>query len=163
MSAAIAAADNRSLSITVVDDNPLLGGQICRPELGKTRSPDAIKLIEAIENGQICVINDAQVFAVSGESSLAAETPKGRIDLRFGQLIIATGARERFLPFPGWTLPGVFGAGGLQALVKSGFPLEGKRVVVAGTGPLLIEVAGYLRNRGARILTVAEQASWSTL
>jgi NADPH-dependent 2,4-dienoyl-CoA reductase/sulfur reductase-like enzyme len=53
----------------------------------------------------------------------------------------------------------VFGAGGLQALVKSGLPIKGKRVVVAGTGPLLIEVAAYLQSRGARVLAVAEQAA----
>jgi hypothetical protein len=52
--------------------------------------------------------------------------------IHFDHLILATGARERFLPFPGWTLPGVFGAGGLQALVRAGYPIAGKRVVVAG-------------------------------
>ena len=62
-------------------------------------------------------------------------------------LILATGARERFLPFPGWTLPNVMGAGGLQAMVKSGLRFAGKRVVVAGTGPLLLAVAAYLREQ----------------
>jgi NADPH-dependent 2,4-dienoyl-CoA reductase/sulfur reductase-like enzyme len=74
------------------------------------------------------------------------------------RLILATGARERFLPFPGWTLPRVMGAGGLQALVKSGFPVGGKRILVAGTGPLLLAVAAYLKKRGAHIVSIAEQA-----
>ncbi|HEV2836176.1 MAG TPA: FAD/NAD(P)-binding oxidoreductase, partial [Pyrinomonadaceae bacterium] len=78
-------------------------------------------------------------------------------------LILATGARERFLPFPGWTLPNVFGAGGLQALVKTGLPIEGKRVVIAGSGPLLLAVAAYLRQCGANVLLIAEQASVSRL
>ncbi len=73
--------------------------------------------------------------------------------------MLATGARERFLPFPGWTLPGVFGAGGLQALARGGFPVAGKRIVVAGTGPLLLPVAAHLRQMGGRVTTVAEQAS----
>ena len=60
------------------------------------------------------------------------------IDISYENLMLATGARERFLPFPGWTLPGVFGAGGLQALVHGGFSVAGKRIVVAGTGPLLL-------------------------
>ena len=51
------------------------------------------------------------------------------------------------------------GAGGLQALVKTGLPIEGKRVVVAGSGPLLLAVAAYLRKRGAEVLLIAEQAS----
>jgi NADPH-dependent 2,4-dienoyl-CoA reductase/sulfur reductase-like enzyme len=55
------------------------------------------------------------------------------------------------------------GAGGLQALVKSGLPIEGKRVVVAGSGPLLLAVAAYLRGRGADVPLIAEQASLKSL
>ncbi|MBV9123942.1 MAG: NAD(P)/FAD-dependent oxidoreductase, partial [Planctomycetes bacterium] len=68
------------------------------------------------------------------------------------------GARELFLPFPGWTLPGVFGAGALQALVKQGLPVRGQRVVVAGTGPLLLAVAALLRSEGAVVPIIFEQA-----
>ena len=78
-------------------------------------------------------------------------------------LILATGARERWAPFPGWTLPNVTGAGGLQALVKSGLPVAGKKVVIAGSGPLLLAVAKYLRDRGADIRLIAEQASRGSL
>jgi NADPH-dependent 2,4-dienoyl-CoA reductase/sulfur reductase-like enzyme len=74
------------------------------------------------------------------------------------RLIIATGARERFIPFPGWTLPNVVGAGGAQALLKSGASLRGRRVVVAGSGPLLLPVAAALSRAGAAIALVAEQA-----
>ena len=70
---------------------------------------------------------------------------------------------ERFLPFPGWTLPNVMGAGGLQAMVKCGLPIRGKRVIVAGTGPLLLAVAAYLRQHGAEIAVICEQASWASL
>jgi len=55
------------------------------------------------------------------------------------------------------------GVGGLQALVKSGLPVTGKRVVVAGSGPLLLAVAHYLRKHNAVIPVVAEQAPWSAL
>ncbi|HEY8375954.1 MAG TPA: FAD-dependent oxidoreductase, partial [Nannocystis sp.] len=75
----------------------------------------------------------------------------------------ATGARELFLPFPGWTLPNVFGVGGAQALVKAGAPFTGKRVVVAGSGPLLLAVGATLASKGARVAIVAEQASRAAL
>ncbi len=94
---------------------------------------------------------------------LLAESPDGPLELTFERLLLATGARERFLPFPGWTLPHVLGAGGLQAMVKAGLPIEGKRVVVAGTGPLLLAVAAYLRQHGAQVVAVCDQASWSAL
>ncbi len=74
-------------------------------------------------------------------------------------VIIATGAVERLLPFPGWTLPGVLGVGGLQALVKSGLRVSGARVVLAGTGPLLLPVAATVRQAGAHLALVAEQAA----
>jgi len=79
-------------------------------------------------------------------------------DLCYEKLILATGARERFLPFPGWTIPNVMGAGGLDAMVRGGLPIAGKRVVVGGTGPLLLAVAAHLARRGAKIVAVCEQA-----
>lgn len=81
----------------------------------------------------------------------------------YGKLIVATGARERMLPFPGWTLPGVIGAGAAHALLKSGLSLAGKRVVVAGSGPLLLASAAALARSGARVLQIVEQARLSRL
>lgn len=157
MAAALAASSKTDASVTLVDDNPRLGGQIWRAELGKTKSPDAARLLAAIDAKKIDLINNAQVFAASNNNSVRAETPTGSIELKYEKLILATGARERFLPFPGWTLPGVFGAGGLQTLVKGGLKVENKRIVVAGTGPLLLVVAEYLKSKGARVLAIAEQ------
>lgn len=156
--AAAFAAGECGKRVTVVDDNPLLGGQIWRAELGRTKSAEAAELIDLIDGDSVRVVNSAQVFARSGERSLAAETSEGRTDFEFEKLIIATGARELFLPFPGWTLPGVFGAGGLQALVKGGFDVAGKRIVVAGSGPLLIAVAQHLKQKGAMVAAIVEQA-----
>lgn len=163
MSATLAAASKQNSKITVVDDNPRLGGQIWRAELGKTKSPDASKLIGSLESGHIAVINNTQVFDSVGENKLACATPTERLEIQFEKLIISTGARERFLPFPGWTLPGVVGAGGLQALVKGGLNITDKRVVVAGTGPLLLAVADYLKSKGARVPLIAEQTSAAKL
>lgn len=162
MSAALAAAEGGS-RVTVVDENPRLGGQIWRAELGRTRSADAAKLIAAIENGSIQIVNNAQIFSTAGPNALAAETLEGRIEFSYEKLILATGARELFLPFPGWTLPNVFGTGGLQALVKGGLDVNGKRIVIAGSGALLLAVAKHLRSRGASVLAIAEQASSAKL
>jgi NADPH-dependent 2,4-dienoyl-CoA reductase/sulfur reductase-like enzyme len=79
--------------------------------------------------------------------------------LHYDQLILATGARERFLPFAGWTLPGVTGAGALQALIKGGTPVRGERIVIAGSGPLLIAALASAREVGAHVVAVIEQAS----
>jgi NADPH-dependent 2,4-dienoyl-CoA reductase/sulfur reductase-like enzyme len=153
MAAAWRAAQN-GLRVCVVDDNPAAGGQIWRGG-----PPEAQVWIERIRSVDVEVINGARVFQQLRPGTLLAETNDGVCELNYKSLVLATGARELFLPFPGWTLPNVMGAGGLQALVKTGLPIEGKRVVVTGSGPLLLAVAAYLRARGANVLLIAEQAS----
>ncbi len=152
-------AANAGLRVVVVDDNPNPGGQIWRGEHKQPASTAAREWFERIRRAQIEFIHGARVFQQSTPNTLLAETAQGVIELSYANLILATGARERFLPFPGWTLPNVMGAGGLQALVKTGLSIEGKKVVVAGSGPLLLAVAGYLREHGARVSLIAEQAS----
>ena len=145
--------------VAVVDDNPAAGGQIWRGEQAKASSREAQTWFERIRSVNLQFINGARVFEQPSPGTFRAETSEGVCELSYTSLVLATGARERFLPFPGWTLPNVMGAGGLQALVKTGLEIEGKRVVVAGSGPLLLAVAAYLRRRGAEVLLIAEQAS----
>ena len=154
-----AAVSASSKKVLLVDDNPKLGGQIWRAELGKIKSSEAKVLIKKIEAKQVSILNNASVFGQKDEKTLLTETPNGVVELKFEKLILATGARERFLPFPNWTLPNIFGAGGLQALVKNGLAVENKRVVVAGAGALLLVVAEYLKSKGAKVLLIAEQTS----
>ncbi|HEV8431738.1 MAG TPA: FAD/NAD(P)-binding oxidoreductase [Pyrinomonadaceae bacterium] len=158
LAAAWRAAES-GLRVSVVDDNPAAGGQIWRGAQVKPSSPEAQAWFERIRSVDIQMINGARVFQQPEAEMLLAETSEGVCELKYESLVLGTGARERFLPFPGWTLPNVMGAGGLQALVKTGLPIEGKRVVVAGSGPLLLAVAAYLRRRGADVLLIAEQAS----
>lgn len=69
-------------------------------------------------------------------------------------VVAATGTMERPLPFPGWTLPGVIGAGAAQRLLKTStdgaLPFGGK-TVLAGTGPFLLAVAATFAKAGQRI------------
>ncbi|MFC4907200.1 NAD(P)/FAD-dependent oxidoreductase [Actinomadura gamaensis] len=71
-------------------------------------------------------------------------------------LVLATGAHDRVLPFPGWELPGVFTAGAAQALAKGERVVVGDRVVVAGSGPFLLPVAASLLEAGSDVLQVLE-------
>ncbi|MEV0386120.1 NAD(P)/FAD-dependent oxidoreductase [Nonomuraea sp. NPDC050643] len=78
------------------------------------------------------------------------------VAVRARRLLIATGAYDRPLPFPGWDLPGVLTAGGAQALLKGNGVVAGRRIVVSGTGPFLLPVATGLAGAGARVLGVFE-------
>ena len=168
IAAATTASENGS-KVVLLDDNAAPGGQIWRSatveESGapKLRSNDIKRrALERLRCSGAEVLGGRCVFAVEASGTLQTLHEAGSDALveqfHFEQLILATGARERFLPFPGWTLPGVFGAGGLQALVKGGYPVAGKRVVVAGTGPLVLAVAAHLKEHGAIISSVVEQA-----
>ena len=157
MAAGYCAAQNAQ-QVTVVDDNSSWGGQIWRGEMTKLETPEAPRWFRKVQGMQAEFVSGAKVFDCPEPGLLLAEALEGVFELRHKNLIITTGARERFLPFPGWTLPNVMGAGGLQALVKSGLPIHGKKVVVAGSGPLLLAVAAYLREHGADICLIAEQA-----
>ena len=84
---------------------------------------------------------------------------EGRADtLRYQALILATGATDRVLPFPGWTLPGVTTLGGAQVALKYQACLLGPRIVFAGTGPLLYLVAWQYASHGAQVVAVLDTA-----
>lgn len=161
--AAAARAAEAGAEVGIVDDNPNLGGQIWRGADQDAAGTDASLWLGRLKAKGVTVLCGASVFDQPQPDTLLAEDQTAVYVLKYGKLILATGARERFLPFPGWTLPNVVGVGGLQALVKSGLPIRGKRVVIAGTGPLLVAVAAYLRERGAEIPVICEQASRTNL
>lgn len=152
-----------------VDNQTRPGGQIWRG--GPARQGTATgrgwsrSLDTMLADKLLTLLPSHAVVAAEGPRQLLLHDSRNGGSLRVagGQLLLALGARERFIPFPGWTLPGVSGAGGLQALVKGGWPIDGQRVVLAGSGPLLLASADTLRAAGARIGCVAEQASFKSL
>lgn len=161
LAAAVRAAQSGA-RVAMVDDNPHPGGQIWRAAAGKAPR-EAARWIQSAERHQVEWIAGACFFAAPAAHRIAVEKFDGELELGYHSLILATGARERFLPFPGWTLPKVMGAGGLQALVKSGLPVAGKKTVIAGSGPLLLAVAKYMKEHGADVRLIAEQTSQSAL
>ncbi|MFI1176166.1 FAD-dependent oxidoreductase [Streptomyces melanogenes] len=185
LAAAVAAAD-LGLSVTVLDAGERLGGQFYRhpaPGLGAAR-PEALhhdweafatraSRLEAHRRaGRVTHLAAHHVWTVvrdeaTGEWLLhaVASDPGGEerpATVRARAVLLATGAYERQLPFPGWTLPGVVGAGGAQAMLKSGLVLPGRRVVVAGSGPLLLAVAASLAAAGATVPAVVEASAYTS-
>jgi len=157
--AAASAAGRCGRSVCIVDMQAHPGGQIWRAH-GETLAPPAARAWAECTDADVRWIGDTTIVDASGQT-LMGVTPGGRArTIRAEQIVVATGARERLLPFPGWTLPGVVGAGGLQALVKSGLDLEGKRVVVAGSGPLLLAAAQTVRQAGGTLVGPFEHTSF---
>lgn len=157
--AAACAAAQSGKRVAIVDDTPWLGGQIWRGQSAKPSVPQAKAWLEKLRASNVAILSETGVVAALRPGVLLAEQPQGAFEIHWEKLVLATGARELFLPFPGWTLPDVMGAGGLQALVKNGWPISGQRVVIAGSGPLLLAVAEGVRKAGAKILSINEQAA----
>lgn len=163
LAAAHAAAASGAL-VAIVDDNPHAGGQIWRGGPEQQADGRAAALWAALRAApNVSFLPATRVLYTPAPGQLRVQTSTGADTLSYGQLILATGARERLLPFPGWTLPGVTGAGGLQALAKGGYPVANKRVVVAGSGPLLLAAAATLKSSGAHVVAIIEQAPWPAL
>ena len=156
--AAACAATESGHQVTLVDETPWLGGQIWRGQLPRATLPEARKWFDRFRRSGATLLEKTTVIAAPQAGLLLAEREGKPCQIRWHRLILATGARELSLPFPGWTLPGVMGPGGLQALVKNGWPIAGQRVLVAGSGPLLLAVADGLRRYGARVVSIVEQA-----
>lgn len=169
MAAALAAAPSGK-HIVVVDDNPAPGGQIWRDGPGVPLPPLARQHREALaRHTNIDVLSGTRVVGLGDRAdandapALILESATRGWTQHCTRLILCTGARELLLPFPGWTLPGVTGAGGLQALIKGGVDVRGQRIVIAGTGPLLLAAAATACKAGAQVVRVAEHTPWRDL
>lgn len=164
------AARTAGLSVIVIDDQIEAGGQIWRSAASAT-SDHAERLGKEYALGRSRV----QKFLACGATYLSEHTvwhieivegfpvlqcvgPDGGVVIKGSQLLIATGALERSLPIPGWNMPGVMTAGGLQILLKSSRMVADK-AVLAGAGPLLWLLAAQMVEEGNPPCAVVESVS----
>ncbi|MBQ0825848.1 FAD/NAD(P)-dependent oxidoreductase [Streptomyces tagetis] len=180
MAAAVTALAG-GLRVALVDSGTTVGGQFWRhpPEHARAAIPtddlhhrlrEHRALCGALSAGREAGRLDARLAhhvwsAVHEDGGFAVHAvdrrtpPRERtVVLRAPRLLVATGAYDRQLPFPGWDLPGVLTVGGLQALLKGGGVVAGSRVALGGTGPFLLPVAAALAARGAEVVAVCEAA-----
>ncbi|MGH8853410.1 MAG: FAD-dependent oxidoreductase [Telluria sp.] len=150
--------------VCLIDDNLAPGGQIWRGGPGAWVDPRAKALWDQV-NGhpRLTHLQTSQVVGAIGPRTLLLESETGATRVNFERLILCSGAREIVLPFPGWTLPGVTGAGGLQALIKGGMEVRGRRIVVAGSGPLLLATAATAVAAGAQVVAIVEHQTRARL
>jgi NADPH-dependent 2,4-dienoyl-CoA reductase/sulfur reductase-like enzyme len=149
LAAAAAAAPRRSVVVLDLDVRP--GGQFHRQPAGAPPTPLAA---ECAERG-VRMLTGRQVFLVEPGFTVHTDGEPVTADA----VVIATGAHDRAVPFPGWDLPGVLTAGGAQAMLKGNGVVPGRRIVVAGTGPFLLPVAAGLASAGADVAGVFEANS----
>jgi thioredoxin reductase len=175
LSAAVAAAE-QGRRVVLVDTGARPGGQFWRHSpTGVSRGQHGRQASLRLRNrlslltgaGRVTYLPGRRVWfverpAAAGEAFGLRLTPVdgvpagGPAHVRARALILCPGAHDRQLPVPGWDLPGVMAAGGVQALLKEHGTLAGRRAVVAGTGPFLLPVAAALSRAGAVVAAVCE-------
>lgn len=162
MSAARAAA-SAGLDVMLVDERPTLGGQIFKqPGIGFTVDESHMdgqfrfggKLISDVEGIDIRL--RTAVVAIEGREAVLVPDGGTAYTVSARRMVLAPGAHDRPVAFPGWTLPGVITAGGLQTLAKTQRVVPGRRILFAGSGPVALAFPAQLAHYGANVVTALE-------
>ncbi|WP_414938771.1 NAD(P)/FAD-dependent oxidoreductase [Amycolatopsis sp. cmx-11-51] len=166
--------------VTVLDQADAPGGQYHRtlPEAFAARNPERLQHGWAEFDRRRRLLDHPRCQWWPGSTVWALDRAENRVHVLRGRadgsgrrrsslesdaLILATGAHDRTLPFPGWELPGVYTAGAAQALAKGERVAIGRRVLVAGAGPFLLPVAESLLGVGAEVVAVLEANPFTTV
>lgn len=162
-------ASELGFSVLMIDEKSAAGGQVWRnksssiieaPETETSIKGDALR--DAVNSSNVDVKFDMRVWHIEKCDHIwNIHTENDVLTSKF--LVIATGAHERVLPIPGWTLPGVMGLAGATALFKEHMMVPGNKTVVAGSGPLLFYVASEIERLGGHVeavISVNSRIDW---
>lgn len=160
------------LCATVIDEAPLAGGQIYRQPPESLRRParqlygsearKALALHESFSRLRASIDYRPETLVWGArDKRLLLSGPAGNTELGFDKVILATGAMDRIVPVPGWTLPGVYSLGGAQVVLKGQACLIGKRPIFIGTGPLLYLVAYQYCKAGAAPAAIVDTSDFT--
>ena len=164
---AAAEAAHHGLRVVLVDERATFGGQIYRQPGPGFVVHDArrvgrdylrgVVLVEAARRAGAELRCRTSVLSLRGTTAVCLAEGGARVELvRARRVLVAPGATDRPVPFPGWTLPGVLTAGGAQALVKASRVSPGSRLVFAGSGPLALAFPAQLRHLGVNVVLALE-------
>lgn len=162
--AAAIAARRAGAEAIVVDERAAPGGQYYK-QLGADTAPgpdrqhlDGRRLIDEAVRIGVAIHTDVLVWGGFDTGQLAATVSGATLMFEPKRIVVATGAYERGVPIPGWTLPGVMTTGAAQTLWRTARRLPGRRVLIAGNGPLNLQLAFELIAGGAEVVAVVEAA-----
>jgi thioredoxin reductase len=165
---AAAVAAESGAEVVVLDERAKAGGQYHKQPYSCAQVPESLAgdrqfadgkvLIDRAQGSGATLIQGVEVWGAFAPKEFMVFDGTGSTLYRPKCAIVATGAFERGLPLPGWTLPGVMTTGAAQTLLRSYGVLAGKRILVAGNGPLNLQVALELKRAGADLVAVAELA-----
>lgn len=156
------------LKVVTLDEQNRIGGQIYR-NIENTSAENLQKMGEEYRRGLDLAkrfrksgaeyLDHSLVWNVEPEGSVCYSREGVSERIAANYVLVATGAMERPMPIPGWTLPGVMGAGAVNGLAKEASLSPSGAVVLAGSGPLLLLEASQLIEKGAQVEAILETTS----
>lgn len=155
--------------VVLLDERSIAGGQFYKQPLSFDEVPESLAndrqfaegraLIQRAQRSGATILLGCTVWGAFAPNDFTVFDGDCSRIYRPKRTIIATGAYERGLPLPGWTLPGVMTTGAAQTMMRSYGILPGRRVLVAGNGPLNLQVALEMKKAGANVVAVVELAN----
>ena len=156
---------NAGLKICVLDEQPAAGGQIYRA-IGRNGQTDKSilgqdyyegeNLYHAFQSGEASHMAGAKVWEITRDGLISFSLDGQGRQIRAERVLLATGAQERPMPFPGWTLPGVMTCGAAQIALKASGQVPDQPLVIAGSGPLIFLIAAQLIRAGCQIQAILD-------
>ena len=152
-------ANRHGARVTLIDENSSIGGQYFRGRRHSTAAGSP-REFHRLSTG-VTLLRRAAVIDATDAALVVAGAGSGTRRISYDGLVVATGAYDRPVALPGWTLPGVVTGGGAHTLAKAFGVVPGKRVVISGSGPFLPQLATALAHCGSQVV-VYEATSFST-
>ena len=156
------------LDILLVDEYPRLGGQYLRthPQHSDEETDlndlqiTACDQIHSLNHERVNIMTRSRVLDISGDGELLVEQDGPKLyRLKPEIIILATGAREKFIPFKGWTLPGILSTGAVQIMLKGSGVIPAENMIIGGSGLFLYTVAADVITHGGRISAIFDENS----
>ena len=154
--------------VALIDENKKAGGQLFKQIhkfFGSTRQRAGIRgfdigkmLLGETEKFGVEVLLNTVVFGIFEDKTVGTINNNKNEIIKGKKILLATGAIENPVAFPGWTLPGVMGAGAAQTMINIHRVLPGKKFIILGSGNVGLIISYQLLQAGAEVVAIVEAA-----
>lgn len=158
---------SRGLKVTIVDESEATGGQLCQQTQVIQSLPSsylpirgfelAERLTKSLQGYSIRFLLGHRVIGLYEDGSIGIANEENVFPVKAKKMIIATGAAEKALPFPKWTLPGIITIGAAQTLINRDFVLPGKAAIIVGSSEFAMELALLFLAVGIKVKGIVEK------
>jgi len=162
-------AGKAGLSVIIIDENQMLGGQLNQqiqviqnlPGIFSKRQLKGFELademVRLIEPYDVKSLTGYSFIGVEADGTVGVNNGRETRKINAKSIIVATGAAEEPILFPGWTLPGSFSIGAMQILINREKVIPGRTVVIVGSSSRTCEISNEMQQAGITVAGIIEE------